>query len=193
MGPQSWGRFRQPDLIPEEDRYYVVRSDYDALAGIKELPDPLPSGTIRDSVDFVHWGVWGWPVFETGRTTGSRLLRYRRGEFRDVTDGLSNTIAIVERAGKPIDLLNGQPNVTPCNPDAMYPGQIGWSASNTFAWAINGNGIGVNESNSAGIYSFHPGGANVALADGSVQFMADSTDFQTLVRLFGRFDGGLPQ
>lgn len=179
--------------IQEKDKYHVVRSDYDAMAGIQVLPDPLPENANAASVDFVRWGIWGWAVFDTRTTSGSRLLRYRQGKFRDVSDGLSNTIAIVERGGKPIDMLNGKPNVTHDNPNADYPGQIGWSASNTFAWSINTNGTGVNESNSEGIYSLHTGGANVGIADGSVQFLSDSTDFKTLVKLYGKSDGGLPE
>jgi len=179
--------------IQEKDGYYVVRSDYDAMAGIQVLPDPLPANVHTNSVDFVRWGIWGWAVFDTKTTTGSRLLRYRQGKFRDVQDGLSNTIAVVERGGKPIDMLNGNPNVTTDNPNAGYPGQVGWSASNTFVWSINNNGIGVNESNSQGIYSLHAGGANVGIADGSVRFLSDSTDFKTLVKLYGRSDGGLPE
>ena len=182
-----------PDNVQESDRYKVVRSDYDAMAGIEVLPDPFPANANVGSVEFVRWGIWGWPVFDNGLTTGSQLSQYRPGKFRDVSDGLSNTIAVVERSGKPIFLVNGKPNITPGNPNADYPGQVGWSASNTFSWSINKNGIGVNESNVGGIYSLHPGGANVGIADGSVRFLSDSTDFETLVRLYGRSDGGLPE
>ena len=179
--------------ITENDRYRIVRSDYDAMAGIKVLPNPLPPNTNADSVDYIRWGIWGWPVFETRAISGSRLSRYRQGKFSDVTDGLSHTIAVVERAGKPKDYLNGKPNVTSDNPNADYPGQVGWSASNTFFWSINADGVGVNKSNSQGIYSFHRGGANVGIADGSVRFLSDWTNFETLVRLYGRSDGGLPE
>ena len=98
----------------------------------------------------------------------------------------------MERAGKPTDLLNGRPHVTSDNPNADYPGQVGWSASNTFMWSINADGVGVNESNSVGMFSFHGGGANIGIADGSVRFLSDSTDFETLAKLYGRSDGGLP-
>ncbi len=179
--------------VPEQHRYHVVRSDYDAMAGIQEFPDPLPNGFDSNSVDHVHWGIWGWPIFNPQSITGNSLNRYRQGKFRDVSDGLSNTLALVERAGKPIDLLDGKPNITPGNPEAVYPGQSGWSASNTFIWSLNMDSIGVNKSNSTGIFSFHSGGANVALADGSVRFLDESLDFQTLVKLFGRSDGGIPE
>lgn len=194
----GWGLKHQsigvpPGSVTEKDRYRVVRSDYDAMAGIQVLPSPLPSNTIVHSVDYVRWGIWGWPIFETRTTSGSRLSRYRQGKFSDVTDGLSHTIAVVERAGKPKDYLNGKQNVTSDNPNADYPGQVGWSASNTFVWSINADGVGVNRSNSQGIYSFHSGGANVGIADGSVHFLSDATNFETLVRLYGRSDGGLPE
>ena len=179
--------------IPEADRYHVVRSDYDAMAGIQVLPDPFPTGANADDVAFVRWGVWGWPTFDTGATSGSRLLRYRPGRFADVRDGLSNTLAVVERAGKPVDLLHGEPQVTPDNPDVGYPGQVGWSASDTFLWSIHADGVGVNESNTRGPYAQHPGGANVGVADGSVRFLSESTDFDALVALYGRSDGGRPE
>ncbi|CAD7694821.1 unnamed protein product [Ostreobium quekettii] len=193
----GWGRKHDRLGVPREDlndddRYYVVRADYDAMAGIQVLPDPLPQGADADDVRFVRWGVWGWPVFEKPKTSGAQLLRYRRGRFRDVTDGLSHTLAVVERGGKPIHLLHGRPHLTKDNPSADYPGQVGWSASNSFAWSINDNDVGVNHSNATGIYALHPGGASVALADGAVRFLADSTDFGTLVALFGRSDGGIP-
>lgn len=178
--------------VTDHDRYRVVRSDYDAMAGIQVLPDPLPAGANVNSVQYVRWGIWGWPVFDTATTTGSHLLEFRKGKFRDVKDGLSHTIAIVERAGKPRDLLHGQPNITESNPSADYPGQVGWSASNTFVWSIHADGVGVNESNAVGMFSFHDGGAHVGIADGSVRFLSDSTDFETLTKLYGRSDGGLP-
>jgi prepilin-type processing-associated H-X9-DG protein len=105
-----------------------------------------------------------------------------------VTDGLSNTIAVVERGGKPIELENGKPKMFEGN-TVDYSGQVGWSASNTLLWSLNQVDIGVNESNSLGIYSLHNAGANVAMADGSVRFLSASTDYQELVKLFTRSGG----
>ncbi|MFO0916230.1 MAG: DUF1559 domain-containing protein [Pirellulales bacterium] len=166
--------------------YLLTRSDYDAMAGIQVLPDPASNPL---SAKFIRWGIWGWPDFGNGQFSGTQMVRYRPGKYSDVTDGLSKTIAVVERNGKPTDLLMGKPHVTPDNPDADYPGQVGWSASNSFAWALNRDQVGINQSNSTGIYSFHSGGANVAMADGSVRFLADTTGFNELVRLFSRSGG----
>ncbi|MEL6105394.1 MAG: DUF1559 domain-containing protein [Planctomycetota bacterium] len=182
-----------PEDIQDRHRYRVVRSDYDAMAGIQVLPQTIAEDVSVNATKFVRWGIWGWPVFDQPRTTGSLLRSYRQGKFRDVTDGLSHTLALVERAGKPYSMKDGRRNVTPENPDGFYAGQTGWIASNTFVWSINSNGVGVNESNEVGIYSFHPGGAFIAVADGSVRFLSDSTDFETLVKLYGRSDGGLPE
>ena len=99
---------------------------------------------------------------------------------------------LFERGGRPLHMVDGRPYVTDDNPDASYPGQGGWSASNIFAWAINGArgaNVGINHDNTTGIYSTHAGGAYIALADGSVSFLSDSTDFQALTRMFGRSDG----
>ncbi len=136
--------------IKEQDLYRVVRSDYDAMAGILVRPHPLPSGSDPSSVNHVRWGIWCWPVFEKKTITGSRLVRYRQGTFKDVTDGLSHTLAVVERASKPKAYRDGKLDLV-TYPNADYPGQVGWSASNTFAWSINGDQIGVNESNCYGI------------------------------------------
>jgi hypothetical protein len=52
-------------------------------------------------------------------------------------------------------------------------------------WSVNGDAVGMKESNTNGIYSFHVGGTNVGMAEGSVRFLADSTDFKTLVKIRG--------
>ena len=177
------------DNIPESAKYYVARSDYDALCGAQVLPDPLPTGKSPFDVEYIRWGIWGWPVFENDEIESGRLIRYRPGKFRDIGGGLTHTIAVVERGGKPTAMQNGKPNVTDDDPSATYPGQVGWSASNTFTWSLNKWNTGVNESNVHGVYSLHPSGANVSMADGSVRLLSDSTSFEVLVKMFSRTGG----
>lgn len=190
----GWGLAHAAVKLPatslaDADRYQVVRSDYDAMAGITVLPNDLPSSENPYDTKYVRWGVWGWPKFDNNAISAGVLMRYRPGKFKDISDGVSDTIMFVERGGRPIHLVNGRPKITIDNPNADYRGQVGWSASNSFARAVNGHKVGVNEDNEAGVYSTHLGGAYVAIADGSVTFLPDSTDFRTLTRMFGRSDG----
>jgi hypothetical protein len=90
---------------------------------------------------------------------------------------------VVERVGKTKDHINGKLNVDDTNPNADDPGKVGWSASNTFYWSINTDGVGVNRSNTQGMYSFHSGDTSVGIADGSVRVLSVSKKFETLVKL----------
>jgi len=119
--------------------------------------------------------------------------------IRDVLDGTSNTIAFVESAGRPQLWFQGKKLVPGSGLDdgSRYVPVSGWADANLFAvrgfrfddsaaehqkWRFPG-GCMVNCSNSYGIYSFHPGGANVALVDGSARFISDSTSIDTVVSL----------
>ncbi len=170
------------------EKYQAVRSDYDALAGMWVIFGTPPVGTRDGSTKYVRWGVWDWPTFDN-ETIDGNLTNYRSGKFDEVSDGLSNTIMLVERGGRPLHLVNGHPKVTTDNPNADYGGQIGWSASEPFYYNIHFRNVGINNDNELGIYSLHTGGANVALADGSVAFLSDSTDIATLAKMIGRSDG----
>ncbi len=84
-----------PD-IPEADRCYVVRDDYDAMVGIQVLPVSSPSTV---NVNSVQWGIWGWPVFE-GSITNSSLFAIPSGKKFHATFKMdfANTLAVVECA-----------------------------------------------------------------------------------------------
>jgi prepilin-type processing-associated H-X9-DG protein len=44
----------------------------------------------------------------------------------------------------------------------------------------------MNYDNMLGLYSFHPGGAHLALADGSVQFLDETMDADALLAMISR-------
>jgi prepilin-type N-terminal cleavage/methylation domain-containing protein/prepilin-type processing-associated H-X9-DG protein len=110
--------------------------------------------------------------------------------YRRITDGLSNTMVINEMAGRPDWYVLGAPV------PGVYAQQKGWSAwagyqSMPFrAYRADGKLPGfdcvVNCSNDAGIYSFHPSGANTLLLDGSVQFLAEDADVDMVLGLATR-------
>ncbi|MEM9659597.1 MAG: DUF1559 domain-containing protein, partial [Planctomycetota bacterium] len=114
----------------------------------------------------------------------------RELSFKDVTDGLSNTLMIVERAGLPDRYFDGGERHEPHEPPKGTWGNVGlWavSAESTLNHlAISDNLSPVNRDNLTTLFSFHPGIALVAFADGSVQTLSDSLDNETLVALVSR-------
>jgi prepilin-type N-terminal cleavage/methylation domain-containing protein/prepilin-type processing-associated H-X9-DG protein len=173
------------------DEFNVARSDYEAAAGILIASPVVHAGKLPASPfgGFVLYGVWGHPDFEGEQALLGRIVRYHLGGFGAATNGLSHTVAIVEHAGKPTEWARGQIK----DAQGEYPGQHGWSASDANFWQINWLGIGVNECNYRGMYSFHPAGANIGMADGSVRFLADTTSFQAIMSLYGGSVEGLPE
>ncbi len=115
-------------------------------------------------------------------------------QFSEITDGLSNTIMLVECSGRPHTWVAGKQTVT--------------SAGTTGAWANNTNDINVegsepggtatntataiaplNNTNSGEIYSFHTGGSNIVMGDGSVRFLRQSVKLRALVIMCTRAGG----
>ena len=149
----------------------AARSDYEAVGGVQIAPQTK----ISSDLGIIRFGVWGEPTYNTANGVS---IRYRKAQLADITDGLSNTILIGERAGRPDLYVKGKPD----NPypyldknTATDPQQAAWGISTHFWWLVNGRGQPVNQTNSTGIFSFHPGGANIALADGSVRFLKETT------------------
>lgn len=117
-------------------------------------------------------------------------------EFQHVSailDGLSHTTLVHEQSGRPDYYINGRLETS------RYISQAAWGAWGSYqhfqyqGYAADGILPGwdcaINCSNAEGIYSFHPGGANAAFCDGSVQFLAESVEINVVFALATR-DGG---
>jgi prepilin-type N-terminal cleavage/methylation domain-containing protein/prepilin-type processing-associated H-X9-DG protein len=134
-----------------------------------------------------------------------------------VTDGLSQTIMVIESAGRPAEW--GFSGTTPVAvklsdtglgfPSGAWAGyadiyvpidgvRTTTSTQSRFGKNLNNSGDAdvdiqtgcrINCSNNAEVFSFHQGGANVVLGDGSVKFLRDSITMQTLYLLACRADG----
>lgn len=108
-------------------------------------------------------------------------------KFRDITDGTSQTALMWEIAGRPDVYIGGFKT-------QATTGGGGWTdilnADNWFSGSsAGGTKVGgpcaINCTNRAecGVYSFHPGGVNVLLTDGSVQFLSENVDAGMFVAL----------
>jgi prepilin-type N-terminal cleavage/methylation domain-containing protein/prepilin-type processing-associated H-X9-DG protein len=124
-----------------------------------------------------------------------------RTRFADITDGLSNTVCIVEICDKP-NVWRGRKmaqdnskQVFTCA--ACVNGQ--WASPNwndlrgySFDGSVAFGPCAVNCSNGASVYAFHPGGANVLMCDGSVQFLKAGLSRDIMVRLVSINEGDIP-
>lgn len=106
------------------------------------------------------------------------------GRWSYVTDGLSNTVLVVEQAGRPHDYLNGELRLEL----ATVAGP--WPRSDFPSYLLGGIPLRyVNGSSAWSANSFHPGGAHAALCDGSVRFVSESISNDVFVALVSR-EGG---
>jgi len=149
----------------------AARTDYQCIAGLLTVE----SASQPDSqlYDRIHLGVWGLPRY--GASDGEEYDGVYRTRFADVTDGLSNTIAISEIAGRPDAYFAGQPD-QPYDPVAGITFQTAWAISGLFWSNALYEPNGINETNVRGLYSFHNSGVNAAFADGSVRLLHSDTD-----------------
>ena len=124
----------------------AARSDYEVIGGVHLLAQqPGTSLEMRG----VRFGAWGEPSYNTA--TGVSL-RYRKARLADVTDGLSNTLLVGERAGRPDYYRRGeQPDPYPYRDPATHgqgDGQAAWAVSTHFLWTLYYFKQSVNDTNS---------------------------------------------
>lgn len=152
----------------------AATTDYNSSEGYVEGADCIP-------------GAWG----EVVHGKPGEPLSVRKLNFVDVTDGLSNTALILERAALPDHYFEGGAKIEPHQPPQYRTwGNVGlWAVSAeelvNHVTAKSGVAI-VGGDNLHGLYSFHPAGAQVAFADGSVHLVGSSIDDATMLALISR-------
>ncbi|MFO0422665.1 MAG: DUF1559 domain-containing protein [Planctomycetia bacterium] len=180
--------------------YFVVAGTGTSFHAAASLPGPSPTATVPGATE--EWTGCG-PAAKRPKST-----------FAKITDGLSKTILLSECAGRE-DVWRERTRY-PANADDVS-GNTACARARGGAWATNDNPhafgeslvsgctkanspttgtipnslMKVNGSNEWGwlIYAFHTGGANIAMADGSVQFVSEETSVEILGQLATRAGG----
>ncbi|PQO30228.1 DUF1559 domain-containing protein [Bremerella cremea] len=174
--------------------------DYAANSGCA-----FKGGTNNTQHPTTFWG-WGGRSADNGvipsifRNVGSTPWTGSKVSFASVIDGSSNTIAIGEQSdfyqrdkdtragyvrggfwsGGSSDVMSSEMNNYVVTVFPINAVSVGWP------------GTSRNENatyNNTAFRSAHPGGAQFALTDGSVQFIADTISFSTYTALMDRADG----
>ncbi|MER3415615.1 MAG: hypothetical protein C4297_05310 [Gemmataceae bacterium] len=155
----------------------LAPTDYEAIMGVARSVDPQ-----RYSLPSANRSV---------------MFRNSRVRMMDILDGASQTIMVVECAGRP-SVYRGRL----WRPDLTNDQGQGWIDSEG-AFSLDGSnedgslqGQGptvtpraINATNDNEPYSFHPGGANFLLADGHVQFIREHVPLPVFAALCTRNGG----
>jgi prepilin-type N-terminal cleavage/methylation domain-containing protein/prepilin-type processing-associated H-X9-DG protein len=119
-----------------------------------------------------------------------------RTSILHLNDGTSNTILVAEIAGK--NKLYRAGKDTGQTLSFAYGGLGGWADASSGMSTLFGSSsdgttfpgnCAINCSNDFGLYSFHSGGANVLMADGSARFLPASTPILTVAYMLTRNGG----
>jgi len=180
-----------PPTVPSSIQ--VQLSDYAGIAGTYFNPGDITSAPE--------------PNAETsyGRATFNSVLASVGGSrqrdpitFATIPDGTSNTVCIAEESSPYIEANGTERDCRASNHAGGAwacgnGGDSGWWLNVTVVrYPINWNGEVANHcpgyQKHTIIRSAHPGGAQVALTDGSVRFVSETMDFTTFMRLCGRND-----
>lgn len=148
--------------------------------------------------------------------SGTAILQGTLCPFRNITDGLTNTILFAECSGRPQCWI-GSGLVTPAIYNAwpatywmkgdfqvvgtqvLATTSNAWPDAAASGWKVDGTDptyvvsqLGtcvINCSNDSEIFSFHPSSAAVAMCDASVQLLNQNMDYRTLINLVTARDG----
>lgn len=162
--------------------------------------------------------VYGSPAITSSQTkpTNGFFPKNANITLANITDGTTNTIAIVESAGRPLcyrrgGAVNSDPALSHvnaggwCRPasDVLFSGSnlVGDTIPGVYFNRTNGYDVANESYSSTGYptwgtegtsqpYSFHNGGVNVVMGDGSVRFIDEQIAIGVVCALFTRDGAG---
>lgn len=184
-GPSDYGAAYQVIGYPANTPLILPRTDYAPFRGLH----PSLAACAGLPAEFTHNAMLGTTDFVNRRTV----------RFREITDGLSKTLAFVEQAGRQQRFFRGRPlpATAPGGATVLCAFYGDWNIAR-HARGLSGAteaepqqaGCGVvNVLNDDNPYSFHPAGVSAVMGDASVTFMAEGIDAGVFAALVSR-DGG---
>jgi prepilin-type N-terminal cleavage/methylation domain-containing protein len=204
-----------PPLLPYVEQGNVVYDaarDWNDAANRAAVQTPLaimlcPSAPVRPAeggigdytcthgVNHEYCDLSGWPRYTPEDTNG--VLIDRRMPLACIRDGLSQTLLLVEDAGRPQLWKMGQ-RVSGASGGASWADpdfEIALDGSDTLLVG-GGQKLGtcvINCTNDNEVYSFHRGGASVITADAAVHFLSNSIAHEVFASLTTRAARDLPR
>ncbi len=182
---------------------------YDGITNTSRTGQPIWGYSDYGSVNAVRNAfivAAGLPSINTRDAMGGLGRGPGGTRLRDITDGTSNTMLIAEDAGRPRQYIGRIPGLNPRTGNIAFGTQF---TADGWGWADINGGFSVDGANTAGLqnntsssgtttivgtcnmnctndsemYSFHTGGVQALLADGSVRFLSENMSGATLVGL----------
>ena len=201
-----------PGLIKMRKSSHTGSSYGDFITAAGTTTDP------NDPTIMTGWASDYWvnhaiskPSYSLANPSGpspNPIMKGASPRIRDVIDGLSNTMLIVEHAGYDAHYVKGvgmpmPPTDVTLDQPGAWGTWLGWCAFQIQTYPSydvttyptnlsnipSGTGCTINCNNSQGVFGFHPGGANVGMGDGSVRFLPEGMSNVVLMNIATR-DGG---
>ena len=139
--------------------------------GIVNVPSMWPDPPLEFSL-LLRWA--------TGKIGATGLIA-SHPKLGQIKDGTSNTLMLAEISGRP-QHWEGRRNLS--TDDLLFSG---WADPTNQFRASSSQPI--NQTNEENIFSFHPGGANLLIADGSVHFVSDDLAARVMVEVISHQGG----
>lgn len=187
---------------PENNRVYQFTLPAGAVGGsspqLTWSAAPSDYGA-QSGVLGTFYSVYVQPVVGTMGSRSGMLLNNKCRRFADVTDGTTNTLMLAEIAGRNSTYRDGRLVSSWSDPTNPNSGG-GWgdviNGENWLAGSLyDGTGstgpcvINCTNLSGRGAYSFHPGGIQILMVDGSVQYVSENIRNATYAELIPPNDG----
>ncbi|WP_020476041.1 DUF1559 domain-containing protein [Zavarzinella formosa] len=212
-GSNTHLKMMQCPSTPTQDRLYTAKSSFAALTGLPDTwtasaADYTPVSNVNTTLQTTAG------ISPTSSTSYAGALQLNVvSPFSNITDGTSNTILLAEAAGRPQVWQNGKLGTTDLGTPTKTGNDLGsaaspwtdrygggWADASAGGYTIKGSAQDgsyasaggsclMNCNNDLGLYSFHTGGINTLMCDGSVRFVRSSVTPVSFIAAVSRSGG----